>query len=88
MTKLEELIKELCPNGVCFFSIENLIKQSYVYTITPSIKIKRSDYLQVGSTPIVSQEEEYISGYCDIVDDSIPFAIMFALEIIANILNT
>lgn len=74
MTELKKLIKELCPNGIRFFSIKNLIKQSYVCTITPSIKIKRSDYLQAGSTPIVSQEEEYISGYCDIVDDSIPFA--------------
>ena len=74
MTRLEELIKELCPNGVRFFSIENLIKQSYVYTITPSIKIKRSDYLQVGNTPIISQEEEYISGYCNFVDGNIPLA--------------
>lgn len=74
MTKLEKLIKEFCSDGVIFYSIGNLIKQKNIYTIAPSIKIKKSDYLQVGNTPIISQEEEYISGYCNFVDGNIPLA--------------
>lgn len=32
-------------------------------TLTPSIKIKRADYLDEGNYPIVSQEAESVSGY-------------------------
>jgi type I restriction enzyme S subunit len=72
MNKLEQLIKELCPNGVEFIDIKCLLKSNIVTTITPSIKIKRNDYKEFGTTPIVSQEEEFISGYCDMVDRNIP----------------
>ena len=72
MSKLEKLIKEYCPDGVEYISVEILIKDKMVKTITPSIKIKRNDYKESGSTPIISQEMEYISGYCDLVDNNIP----------------
>ena len=62
MTKLEELIKELCPNGVENKKFENLLICKRLITITPTVKIKRNDYKSVGTTPIVSQEEEHISG--------------------------
>ena len=40
--------------------------------ITPSLKIKRLDYLDEGEIPIVSQEVEFISGYCNCKDSKIP----------------
>lgn len=72
MSRLEELIQELCPNGVKFFTVKELTKKKTIKTITPSIKIKRNDYEEYGITPIISQELEYISGYCDFFDNSIP----------------
>jgi len=72
MTKLEKMIKELCPDGVKYFSVGELIKSKSVETVTPSFKIKRNDYKEEGSTPIISQEAEYISGYSDSIDKNIP----------------
>lgn len=72
MSKLDELILELCQRNVEYISISKLIKQKKVVTITPSIKIKKNDYLPAGTTPIVSQEVEYISGYCNQNDKNIP----------------
>ena len=72
MSKLERLIHELCPNGVKEEKILNLVDCNIINLITPSIKIKKNDYMEVGSTPIISQELEFISGYCDYVDERIP----------------
>ena len=63
MSRLDELIQKLCPNGVEYKNFDELIKNKNVTTVTPSFKIKRNDYKSSGSYPIVSQEEEYISGY-------------------------
>lgn len=41
-------------------------------SITPRIKIDKSDYLPEGLVPIISQEEVYISGYWDNSDDITP----------------
>ena len=71
MSKLEELIKEFCPNGVEYISVEELLKEKTISSITPSLKIKRNDYKDFGEIPIISQEEEYISGYCNIFDKKI-----------------
>lgn len=71
MSRLDELIKELCPDGVEYKSINDLIDSNQIYTITPSIKIKRNDYKQSGLVPIISQEEEYISGYYEKSDERI-----------------
>ena len=72
MTKLDELIQELCPDGVEFVSMNELLKRKQISTITPTIKVKRNDYLDIGETPIISQEIEYISGYCNFHDKNIP----------------
>ena len=72
MSKLVELIQELCPEGVEFFTVKELTKKKTIKTITPSIKVKRNDYQENGITPIISQELEFISGYCDFIDNSIP----------------
>lgn len=71
MSKLEELIKEFCPNGVEYISVEELLKEKTISSITPSLKIKRNDYKDFGEIPIISQEEEYISGCCNIFDKKI-----------------
>lgn len=71
MSKLEELIKEFCPNGVEYISVEELLKEKTIASITPSLKIKRNDYKDFGEIAIISQEEEYISGYCNILDKKI-----------------
>ena len=60
MSKLDELIQELCPDGVEFVSMNELLKRKQISTITPTIKVKRNDYLDIGETPIISQEIEYI----------------------------
>ncbi len=41
-------------------------------TITPRIKVEKSDYLQSGPIPIISQEESFISGYWNNPDDITP----------------
>ena len=71
MNRLDELVRAVCPDGVNHIAIGKLIKQKRIITITPSIKIKRNDYLTEGATPIISQEAEYISGYCNLTDKNI-----------------
>ena len=71
MTQLETLIQTLCPNGVHWSSVNDLIKQKIVHTVSASIKLKRNDYLTEGATPIISQEEEFISGYTNVTDKNI-----------------
>ena len=71
MSKLEELIKEYCPNGVEYKTMEELFQEKIISSITPSFKVKRNDYKDTGECPIISQEEEYISGYYDRVDKNI-----------------
>lgn len=41
-------------------------------TITPHTKVDKSDYLQNGTIPIISQEEKYFSGYWNNPDDITP----------------
>ena len=71
MSRLEELIEKLCPEGVEYKKIDNLIKDKLIKTVTPSFKVKRNDYKSEGIIPIVSQEIEHISGYYDIADKNI-----------------
>ena len=71
MSKIDELIKEMCPNGVEYKPIGELKDKGIVKLITPSIKIKRNYYEEVGTTPIISQEVEYISGYSNVIDKNI-----------------
>ena len=43
MTQLETLIQTLCPNGVHWSSVNDLIKQKIVHTVSASIKLKRNE---------------------------------------------
>lgn len=43
-----------------------------IMTLTPKRKIGKSDYLEQGAYPIISQEEEFISGYWNNQEDVTP----------------
>lgn len=58
MSRLDDLIAELCPDGVPFDYVENLC-----LTLSPAIKIKSNDYLSEGLYPIIDQGQELIGGY-------------------------
>lgn len=58
MSKLDELIKELCPDGVEYTPISDLSR-----AIIPKIKIKSNDYLTDGIYPIIDQGQDFIGGY-------------------------
>ena len=58
MSKLDELITEMCPAGVVFDEVGNLCK-----TLTPRVKVKSNDYLDEGLYPVVDQGQEFIGGY-------------------------
>ena len=71
MSRLDELIAELCPDGVESVTLEDLKTSAILTVLIPSFKIKKNNYKESGKTPIVSQEVELISGYCDVSDDKI-----------------
>lgn len=71
MSTLRKMIEKFSPNGVEYQTIKMLLDKKVVITVTPSFKVKKADYQKTGNTPIVSQEEEYISGFCDLVDSNI-----------------
>ena len=58
MSRIEELIKEKCPDGVEYRTIESVIE-----LMQPKIKIKSNDYLQCGKYPVIDQGKEFIGGY-------------------------
>ena len=60
MSKIFDLINELCPNGVEFRELQEIS-----YTITSPIKLKANQYRKNGKIPIIDQGEEFIAGYCD-----------------------
>ena len=71
MSRIQELIKEMCPNGVRYKTVNELISNKIIVTVTPSFKVKKNEYKKTGIIPIISQEEEFISGYCDKEDSHI-----------------
>lgn len=65
MNKIEELIEQLCPNGVVFKDIETLINNKSVSTITPPRKLTKNFYQTIGAIPIIDQGQDFIIGYTD-----------------------
>ncbi len=72
MSRLDDLVHKLCPNGVHYYTIDELIKNKIIALISPIYKIKQKEYLEIGSTPIISQEAEYVSGYTNLKDPRLP----------------
>lgn len=58
MSKLDELIVELCPDGVEYKTLEKLCK-----TNTPPKKISSKNIKDVGDYPVIDQGAEFISGF-------------------------
>ena len=65
MSRIEELIREKCPDGVEYRTIDSLVS-----LMSPKGKIKSNDYLQIGKYPVIDQGKEFIGGY---TNEAIPF---------------
>ena len=61
MTQIEELLAELCPNGVVWKELGEVCD-----TVVSPIKLKRNEYQSNGAIAIIDQGEEFIAGYIDI----------------------
>ncbi|WP_373761111.1 restriction endonuclease subunit S [Streptococcus ferus] len=61
MTKIEEMIADLCPNGVVWKELGEVCD-----TVVSPIKLKRHEYRSNGEIAIIDQGEEFIAGYIDI----------------------
>ena len=59
-SKIEKLIVELCPDGVEFKELGEVVK-----TITAPAKLKKEDYRETGAIPIIDQGAAFITGYTD-----------------------
>ena len=58
MSKLDELIDKLCPNGVEYKKLKEVCK-----IITAPKKLNSKEYLDFGNYPIIDQGKNYIIGY-------------------------
>ncbi len=65
MSKIDELIKELCPDGVEWFDIGILITKKYIRMVSSPIKLFKKDYKTSGLYPIIDQGQKFIIGYTD-----------------------
>ena len=60
MSKLDELIRELCPDGVIFVPLGEVLKNN-----NASESIEKKDYKEFGRIPIIDQSQAYIAAYTD-----------------------
>ena len=63
MNKIGILIAKLCPEGVEFKSIQKLLNEKIVSTVSPPKKLTKKHYKDIGSFPIVDQGQNFIVGY-------------------------
>ena len=59
MSKLEELIKEFCPNGVEYVKIGSVVN----YEQPSQYLVKKADYKEEYSTPVLTAGQTFILGY-------------------------
>ena len=59
MSKLEELIKEFCPNGVEYVKIGSVVN----YEQPSKYLVKKADYKEEYSTPVLTAGQTFILGY-------------------------
>ena len=67
MNKIEELIKQLCPDGVEWKKLGDIVD-----TIVPPKKLKTIEYQNSGEYIIIDQGQNYIIGYTDDIDAILP----------------
>lgn len=65
MSRIEELIAQLCPDGPVFRLIEDLITEKTIEVISPYKKLTKEHYQPKGAYPIIDQGKDYIVGYTD-----------------------
>jgi type I restriction enzyme S subunit len=65
MTTIEKLLEKYCPDGVEFKTIQELIDEKKVLTVSPPKKLTKKDYKNSGFFPIVDQGQNFIIGYTD-----------------------
>lgn len=66
-SKLEELIENLCPNGVEYRELEKIIT-----IVSPPKKILSKNITLQGKYPVIDQGADYISGYTDDTEALLP----------------
>ena len=60
MNRLDELIAELCPDGVEYKSLGDILKNN-----NASDSVSKKDYKEDGNFPIIDQSQAYIAAYTD-----------------------
>ncbi|MCK9266617.1 restriction endonuclease subunit S [bacterium] len=65
MNKIEKLLAEMCPDGVEFKSVQKLLDEKLLSTITPPKKLPKKKYNTIGRFPIIDQGQDFIVGYTD-----------------------
>ena len=63
LNKIDELIKELCPEGVEFKSIQKLLDEKTIATVIPPKKLTKKYYQDIGKVPIIDQGQNFIVAY-------------------------
>ncbi len=64
--------------GFELIRVNQLIAEKKISTVSPSIKLQTDDIYDAGKTAVVSQDQEFIVGYTDLVDPKlvdIPFVV-------------
>ena len=64
--------------GFQYVRVNQLLKDRRIITITPSIKLQNDDINDNGKTAVISQDQEFIIGYTDLVDEKLtsgPFTV-------------
>jgi type I restriction enzyme S subunit len=65
MNKIEQLLEKYCHDGIEFKTIQELIDEKKVLTVSPPKKLSKKDYKNNGIFPIVDQGQNFIIGYTD-----------------------
>ncbi|MBT9151553.1 MAG: hypothetical protein DDT40_01749 [candidate division WS2 bacterium] len=60
MNRLNELIAELCPDGVEYAPLGKVLKNN-----NASDSVSKKDYKEVGEIPIIDQSQAHIAAYTD-----------------------
>lgn len=57
--------------NVEYFRIKELLEKKWISTVSPSIKLQKDDIKKTGITPVISQDQEFIMGYTDFIDEKL-----------------
>lgn len=57
--------------GFELIKISQLLAEKKIKTISPSLKLQTDDINEIGKTAVVSQDQDFIVGYTDLVDEKL-----------------